>query len=314
MASFASRGDRRSASEPPVPLQQRHNKKGTRDSISELNLPSIRSRHLSFSSSITSSHTAAAANRKQRKANQLFGESFDPSAHQNQPKKQIPKSEQSREILAHSLLSHFLFSRLEDDELITLVDAMEERKFQAGEAVITQGDYGDYFYVVEAGSFQIIVDDVHVGNVEGVGGTFGELALMHNSPRAATVKAVEDALLWGLDRTTFKSLLASTSNTKFNDVKEFLGKVKMLEGLEPSQMSTLAQAVDVKKYQSGETIVSKGDQGSEMFVIKEGTVVCKVIRGANEKDDEDGNSRVGSMKTMNVSLGSGDYFGERALM
>ena len=309
MAEFSSRMGR-SISEPPPPASRPTFKKmGKRDSISELNLLPKKRHSIS-----NTPNSRAPPSRLRKKNNQLFGESFDPRQAQESPKKVVPKSEASREILAHSLLSHFLFSRLGDDELITLVDAMEKKELNEGDAVISQGDFGDYFYVVESGSFQIIVDDVHVGDVDGVGGTFGELALMHNSPRVATVKATTKALLWGLDRATFRYVLAHTSSSKFDDVKEFLGKVKILEGLQPSQMSTLAQAVDVKKYSKDEIIVSKGEEGNEMFVIKEGSVVCRVVKGAGDAESAHQASRVSSIKVQNINLESGDYFGERALM
>ena len=58
----------------------------------------------------------------------------------------------------------------------------------------------------------------------------------------------------------------------------------MLEGLDDSQMSTLAQAVELQQFNEGDFVVRKGDVGSEMFVIKEGTVVCKVQAEGEEAD------------------------------
>jgi len=119
---------------------------------------------------------------------------------------------------------------------------MEEKSLNHGDCVIQQGDVGDYFYVVEEGEFAIIVNEEHVGDVSGGGGTFGELALMHNSPRAATVEARSKALLWGLDRNTFRCTLAATAMNGLDEVKEFLSKVEILEGLDPSQVSPQAHA------------------------------------------------------------------------
>lgn len=92
---------------------------------------------------------------------------------------------------------------------------------------------------------------------------------MHNSPRAATLECTSSAILWGLDRNTFRATLAATSLNAFDDVISFLKKVNILEGLDEAQMSTLAQAVDVQRFQKGDMVVRKGDVGSEMFVIKE---------------------------------------------
>jgi cAMP-dependent protein kinase regulator len=73
---------------------------------------------------------------------------------------------------------------------------MFEKKVAPLEVVIQQGAEGDNFYVVDEGLFDIFVKDKKVVEV-GPGGSFGELALMYNTPRAATVKAgAEGGLLW----------------------------------------------------------------------------------------------------------------------
>jgi hypothetical protein len=75
---------------------------------------------------------------------------------------------------------------------------MFEKKVAAHETVIKQGDEGDNFYVVDEGVFEIFVKEKKVVEV-GTGGSFGELALMYNTPRAATVKAGPNGgLLWSV--------------------------------------------------------------------------------------------------------------------
>lgn len=72
---------------------------------------------------------------------------------------------------------------------------MVEKKVKSGDVVIQQGDEGDNFYVVDEGLFEVFVNGKKVVEI-GPGGSFGELALMYNTPRAATVKAVNDGVLW----------------------------------------------------------------------------------------------------------------------
>jgi cAMP-dependent protein kinase regulator len=73
---------------------------------------------------------------------------------------------------------------------------MFEKRVTAGEVIIKQGDEGDNFYVVDEGVFEILINDKKVVEVT-TGGSFGELALMYNTPRAATVKAGPNGgLLW----------------------------------------------------------------------------------------------------------------------
>jgi cAMP-dependent protein kinase regulator len=94
----------------------------------------------------------------------------------------------------------------------------EKRIPKEGVVVIRQGDVGDFFYVVEEGSFDFYIKSPKstsalgdkVGSV-GPGGSFGELALMYNAPRAASVVSTSPAVLWALDRITFRRILMDVS-------------------------------------------------------------------------------------------------------
>jgi cAMP-dependent protein kinase regulator len=101
-----------------------------------------------------------------------------------------------------------MFKSLDQAQLEVMVGAMTSVHVQSGDQVIRQGDAGDLFYVVDSGEFEVYVasagaSDTKVMDVMN-GGSFGELALMYGSPRAATVRAVSDGRLWALDRTTFR--------------------------------------------------------------------------------------------------------------
>jgi hypothetical protein len=68
--------------------------------------------------------------------------------------------------------------------------------------VVRQGDLGDRFYVIDAGEFEVVVDGVVVRTL-GVGDHFGEIALLHDVPRTATVRSVTDGAVWALDQEEF---------------------------------------------------------------------------------------------------------------
>lgn len=102
-----------------------------------------------------------------------------------------------------------------------VLDAMTEKKIpKEGVTVIHQGDVGDFFYVVEEGGCDFYIRKNgsaqgtsgaaglgdKVGSV-GAGGSFGELALMYNAPRAASVVSNSPGILWALDRITFRRIL-----------------------------------------------------------------------------------------------------------
>ena len=74
----------------------------------------------------------------------------------------------------------------------------------------SSGQRGDYFYIIETGSFEVLVNGLVVSTLEN-GKSFGELALLYNTPRAATVQAVTQSVVFALGRDTFRNTLANTS-------------------------------------------------------------------------------------------------------
>lgn len=74
------------------------------------------------------------------------------------------------------------------------------------------------------------------------GDAFGELALLYNAPRAATITADSECLLWSLDRGTFNHIVKDASRRRREKYEHFLTKVKILEGMEPYERSVLSDA------------------------------------------------------------------------
>ena len=104
-----------------------------------------------------------------------------------------------------------------------VIDAMFERKVAPGEYVIRQGDDGDNFYVIETGVFDFFkktgrrTSDADPGQqvlrLDGHG-SFGELALMYNQPRAASVVAVTGGVVWAMDRQSFRRIVMRSAHRK----------------------------------------------------------------------------------------------------
>lgn len=221
------------------------------------------------------------------------------------------KTAEQLERLKHAIQGNFLFSHLDEEQSGQILGALVEKPIPAKEIkVITQGDAGDYFYVVEKGSFDVYVNKTgslqpgpdgmgqKVGTIE-AGGSFGELALMYNAPRAATVISAESqCTLWALDRLTFRRILMESTFARRRMYESFLEEVPILSTLTPYERSKIADALETHKFPAGATIIREGDAGDSFYFLESG-----------EAD---------AYKTGNTApvkgYTKGDFFGELALL
>lgn len=98
-------------------------------------------------------------------------------------------------------------------------------------------------------------------------GSFGELALLYNMPRAATIKAVSEGQLWALDRQTFRRILLKSAFRKRKMYEALINSVPMLVTLQNYERMNLADALIPKLYPNGERIIKQGKLHFDYFKI-----------------------------------------------
>ena len=108
------------------------------------------------------------------------------------------KTESSRTFLLEALSQHYLFASLSTQDLNRMIDCMQPQPVVIDEIITSQGEFGKTFYCIEKGDVKILVNGQLVSSY-GPGDCFGELALIYNTARAASVIATSPGLLWVLD-------------------------------------------------------------------------------------------------------------------
>ena len=103
-----------------------------------------------------------------------------------------------------------LFAGLDNKELQQIAASMRERKFKAGDTVTQEGAGGVGFFVVEQGQADVSVGGESKGSV-GPGDYFGEIALINESPRTATLTARTDMVCYGMTPWDFRPLVETNS-------------------------------------------------------------------------------------------------------
>ncbi|EGZ29970.1 cyclic AMP-dependent protein kinase-like protein regulatory subunit [Phytophthora sojae] len=231
----------------------------------------------------------------------VSAETIDPLSARQFERVVHPKSAEEREGISRMVAENILFKSLDEKQHDIVLDAMFPKEFEPGDIIIKQGDDGDNFYILESGVCEVYKDDELVQTcTEAM--SFGELALMYNAPRAATVKAVQHSKAWALDRQTFKFIIMETTLKKREAHKGFIERVPLLESLSEYERLTVADALKTETFSDGEVIITQGDDGNLFYIIEEGTAVCTKQLSPADPPVEMG------------QLTSGAYFGEIALL
>ncbi|XP_064607222.1 cAMP-dependent protein kinase type II regulatory subunit-like [Liolophura sinensis] len=238
----------------------------------------------------------------------VSAERYDPETDEGDTDEKIihPKSDEQRWRLSEAIQNILLFRSLDNAQLHEVLDAMFERKVKPEEHVIDQGDDGDNFYVIDSGLYDIFVEidgkPQNVGHYDNTG-FFGELALMYNMPRAATIVATTEGSLWALDRITFRRIVLKNAFMKRKMYENLLECVPMLKTLDPYERMNVADALVSKTCEAGECILRQGDEADCMYFVEDGEVRITV----QSKSDPGNEVEV-------KRCGKGTYFGELALV
>ncbi|ETO20602.1 hypothetical protein RFI_16616 [Reticulomyxa filosa] len=247
---------------------------------------------------------------------------------------------------------------LDKEQQSSLIDAMFEKKVKKNEEVITQGDKGDNYYVIESGIFEVWKSVSSKPNDPpkkvfsyNNKGSFGELALLYNESRAASVRAATDGVLWVVDGETFRYIMISSRAKKRARFYEFLKTVDLFRNIsgyvclphplffffvnptckvilakkkKPDDVrNEVADTLEVFQFEKGEYVISQAEENAEYFyMIQKGSVEITLnIPNWNEiHKNTYANFLIGNAynemerEKYVKTLREGAYFGERALL
>jgi len=200
-----------------------------------------------------------------------------------------------------------LFKHVRVDQLESIVAQLERLVVPAGAEVTRQGVRDDGgWYLIDRGSMEVLIDGFEVNELTR-GDSFGELALLRERPRAATVRALTEVELLTLERDAFLTAIAggdvelsgalgSDAGSADADPAELLGATALLSGLGRGQIAALAAAATQRALVAGETIVAEGERDDFYYVLLSGRARVSVAGEAR------------------TELLAGDGFGEIAVL
>lgn len=219
----------------------------------------------------------------------------------------VEKTPEAKAAIMERLNQSFMFANLDDKEKDIVIDAMEECKFNANDVVIKQGDDGAVLYLVFSGSLKcnrkMNKDDEEETYLKTYkeGEAFGELALLYNAPRAATIIAEDESVCYSLDRDCFNHIVKESTMKRRDRFEDFVSKIELLQCLDVYERSKITDCLNTDKYKDGETVITMGEVGNKFYFVEEGT--AKATK-PNESGEEE---------TV-LEYKENDYFGELALL
>ena len=218
----------------------------------------------------------------------------------------IEKNSQQIEKITNTLKKNFMFNTLEHHDQEIVIKAMKVQNYEKGDTVIRQGDDGDELFIVGSGKLKCCklyddkTEETFLKTYE-PGEVFGELALLYNAPRAASIYAEESCELYSLDRDTFNHIVKHSTIQRRQKFEDFLQKIEILKELDNYEIHKICDCLTTEEFKFGEYIIKEGEVGDKFYLIQEGTADALKT---NDKGDEE---RVFEYK-------ENDYFGELALL
>jgi len=218
-----------------------------------------------------------------------------------------PKSPDEVKAITAILEQIFMFSDLPKEALSTVVGAMALHDAKADDIVIREGEEGECLYVVEKGDLDCGKtfpgqDIPTIVKEYGPNEAFGELALLYNCPRAATVTARTDCRLWKLDRQTFNHIVKDASQKRMERLEGFVQKCPSLRCLDMYERMKVCESLKQINMQKDDVVVKEGDRADCMYFVETGECVARKVLEPGKPDVEV------------MRHGVGDFFGELALL
>ena len=205
-------------------------------------------------------------------------------------------SKEDEKLINDCIEKHFFMKCLNQQARDKVIEEMSLVQVNSNNYIFKQGTIGNYFYILKSGSAELIINNNIIKRLK-VGESFGELALLHDAPRSASVIAVTDCLLCTLERKNFRKIIDHITKINYEENLRFIDSIPILSHIEQYQKTILSSSLFKEEFEPKTIIVKKGELATCIYIIKSGEVECV---------DDDGN-------VVRV-LKSGDNFGERSIL
>lgn len=202
--------------------------------------------------------------------------------------------------IKESIRENLLFKDSEETLIEKIAPYFTQATFAAGDVIIAEGEENaTKFFTIQDGTCQVSSEkDGDIVTLTS-GMTFGELALLYNAPRNATIKAISDVKVFVMERSAYRYVNVTMHQQEDDSRFGFLRSVKLFQPLLANEITLIDMALTTRSCEPKELIFNQGDAPDFFYIIKEGTCEGTAVK---ENETEEFVKNVGS------------FFGELALL
>jgi cGMP-dependent protein kinase 1 len=185
--------------------------------------------------------------------------------------------EDTKELLIDALGGFFFLEEEEGDGLRMdlFLRAMKKETESRGTFIMKEGDPGAKLYVVESGDLEVTINGTVIRHMHR-GALIGELALLYNAPRSATVKCLSDCTFWVLSRDMFKNIQTLAASASMMQRSSWLINCPELQALGSVELSRLMGALQSHTYKAGEKLYEKDCITAKIILIEKGSAMIDI--------------------------------------
>lgn len=218
------------------------------------------------------------------------------------PEENTNLADMEKEFIKTSIKTNMMFANHNDDVIDVVINHFRAVSFPQGETIIAEGqENATTFYVIADGEVEVITEKAgFICNLK-TGHSFGELALMYNAPRNATIKvSSEKCSVFVMERQAFRYAVIKQQKADDERHYEFLRGVKLLSPLLGKEIALLDMAISQVIMEPHQKVFAQNDDPDKFYIVKKG-----FCHGTRKKENDDEETFV---------LTPGNFFGELALL
>lgn len=206
-----------------------------------------------------------------------------------------PLAVSERDTILRAIRPLLPFQHLPYLQLEWVAKSMQRYSLSPGQLVFAEGAWAQGCYVLGSGTLKVEREGKQIAILKAID-TLGDDSLLITLKRTITVTANTAAVLWGIDKHTFKSYIQASSSAGYEAIRALVTRATIFACLSPLQMRDIVQIASFVSFPQDTVIITEGYRGEVCYVIKTGTVSC-IQSGSNL-----------------TQLTTGDYFGDQALL